>query len=76
MSDAPAADAQRYAVKLRAGVDADGLAALEARHGLTALRRIAPLRIAVYTLTPEAARALQSDPDVEYVEEDRTMTVR
>ena len=44
--------------------------------GVEAIRRIAPLRVAVYALSEEAALALTREPSVEYVEEERTMTIR
>ena len=67
---------KRYAVKFRADVDAQAIATLEARVGVEAIRRIAPLRVAVYALSEEAALALTREPSVEYVEEERTMTIR
>jgi hypothetical protein len=67
---------KRYAVKLRAGVtDAERLA-LESRFGIAPIRRIAPLRVAIYDLPEATARAIAHEPEVELVEEERGMTAK
>ena len=66
----------RLAVCYRPEASAEEIAHLEAKLGLAAVRRIAPLRITAYEEREGLAEALAEESIVEYVEREETFSTR
>jgi len=66
----------RLAVCYRAETKAEEIARLEGKLGISAVRRIAPLRISAYDDREGLEEALRKEPIVEYVEREGEASIR
>ena len=66
----------RLAVRYRAEAKAEEIARLEGKLGISAVRRIAPLRISAYDDRDGLEEKLRKEPIVEYVEREEQASIQ
>lgn len=66
----------RASVKFRPEARPEDISALEARHGLRAVREILALRLRIYDAKNEVLARVRREALVEYVEEDSLLGVK